>query len=360
MNDLPERIRQRIRDDGPMRFRDWMEACLYDPEDGYYMRPGRITGTGDDADFATSPTLHPFMAEAVAKEAIDAWSMAGQPTDFVVVEFGGGEGDLARDALTYIDHDAPDLANVLRWIHVETSPTHRAAQTSDDGRIEAADAMPDAVTGLVVAHEFIDALPFCILEWRKHNWAEVFVDVDDEGRFVELLGLPNRSAIEAAPKRKFEEGQRVVSMPDAQSWLIDVAEGLQRGRILIVDYGDQGKWLWTPERPDATVRGFRQHRLVDPWQEEPGTCDITANVDFTQLEQWATFDGFRAHGLETQESFLIRHGALEALAEAPKDTLEEASAYLRMKQLVLPQVMGTAFKALRLDRGIGDRANSDG
>jgi SAM-dependent MidA family methyltransferase len=349
--ELGERIRQRIRDSGPLRFRDWMNACLYDPDGGYYMGPGRKTGAGDDADFATAPTLHPFMAESVAKEAQDTWNLLGQPKDFTVVEFGGGEGDLARDALTWLDVNAKDFAANVSWIHVEISPAHQNLRKDGDPRIRHEETMPSKFKGMVLAHEFIDALPFNLLEWRKANWAEVHIGLDEQDQFREILGWPSRSAVEAAPKRAFEDGQRIIAMAEAQSWMADVVHALGNGRILIIDYGDTGKRLWVQGRQDASVRGFRGQQMVDPLHEPPGSCDITTNVDFTQLGQWATFDGFRPD-LESQEAFLLRHGALETMATAPRNTVEEASAYLRLKQLVLPQAMGTAFKVMRLDRGL--------
>lgn len=352
VSDLPARIRARIESDGPITFRDWMDLCLYDPDGGYYMAPGRKTGPADDADFATSPTLHPFMGEAVAKEAVDVWERLESPDVLRVAEFGGGEGDLARTALDWLAANKPELT--LEWTHVEISPTHRAAQA--DARIQHAESAPKGVH-LVVAHEFVDALPFHILEWRKGNWAEVRVANTDDG-FAELLTIPTRSAIEAAPKRQLEDGQRVVAMADAQVWLDDLAGTMGKGRVLVVDYGDTGARLWTTDRPDATVRGFRDQAIVEPLDESPGSCDITASVDFTQLEQWAVFEGFRGR-LESQESFLVNHGVLEALATAPRDTLEDASAYLRLKQLMLPQGLGQAFKVLRLDRGLG-ASNGEG
>ncbi|HEX2067001.1 MAG TPA: SAM-dependent methyltransferase, partial [Candidatus Thermoplasmatota archaeon] len=134
---LADRLRQRIEAEGPLPFDGWMEACLYDPQEGYYMRPGRRTGAGADADFATSPTLHPFFGAAVAMEAAAAWDRLGRPRPYPVVEFGGGEGDLARGALAWLDQSRPDLAPHVRWQHVERSPSHRAAQArTADSRLE--------------------------------------------------------------------------------------------------------------------------------------------------------------------------------------------------------------------------------
>ncbi len=349
VSQLGDRIRSRIVREGPLSYRDWMEACLYDPDGGYYMRAGRKTGPDADADFATSPTLHPFMGTAVAKEAADVWRRLGKPDKLRIAEFGGGEGDLARAALQYLRDHEPDLD--VAWTHIEVSPAHREMQASADSRIAHAERMPDGVH-LVVAHEFVDALPFHVLEWRKGNWAEVYVKLRENG-FEEILGVPSRSAIEAAPKRHLEDRQRVVSMADAQVWLDDVAQAMDAGRILIIDYGDRGHRLWVPERVNGTVRGFMGQQVVEPLQVEPGECDITASVDFTQLEQWTTFEGFKGT-LQSQEAFLVEHGVLEELAGAPRDTLADASEYLRLKQMVLPQAMGYVFKVLRLDRGISN------
>lgn len=348
---LTERLQDRIRTGGAMRFRDWMEACLYDPEGGYYMRPGRKTGPGPDADFATSPTLSPLLARAVAEEVRQAWSALGRPAPFHVVEYGGGEGDLARHALAHLDASEPTLGAVIRWLHAEVSPVHRTAQESPGGRIGPVDEMPDRFVGVVVAHEFVDALPFHWLESRKGGWAEVCVDLEGD-RFVETYGIPSRWAIEAAPKRSVDEGQRVVAMAEAREWIRCVADRLRAGRVLVVDYGDLGRDLWVPERPGGTVRGFKDHALVDSVLDAPGEVDVTASVDFTQLRLWALEGGLEDEGLESQEAFLVRHGALEVLASAPRQTPEDAAAYLRMRQSLHPAGMGSVFKVQRFQAGL--------
>lgn len=335
---------------GPMRFERYMEASLYD-DGGYYMRPGRKTGAGADADFATSPVLHPFMGEAVAQEARAAWVAMGRPDPFIVVEFGGGEGDLAAAALGWIDRHAPDLAGVVRWCHVETSPAHRSAQQRGDPRVSWADEMPADVEGLVVAHEFLDALPFAWLERRKGDWAEVCVTAGPGG-LAETFGIPPRTVQDAAPVGDFAEGQRVVSMPRARAWCRDVASRLRRGLVLVVDYGAPGMALWNRDR-GGSVRGFHRHaRIDDILAAEPGSIDITASVDFERLGAWCREAGLDPAPLESQEGFLLRHGALEALNHQERDTVEGASRYLRLRQLVLPQGVGHAYRVLRAVRGV--------
>jgi SAM-dependent MidA family methyltransferase len=370
VRDLGARLAVRIRRDGPLRFRDWMEACLYDPDGGFYTRGAHPAGTTAGSHFATAPTLHPFLAHAVAREAVACWHRIGRPRDFCVVEFGGGNGRLAADAVASLGEAGHPLAD-MEWSHVEMRPTTPLA-----GR--RVPEMPAQTKGLVLAHEFVDALPFHVLEGRKGGWAEVFVALDTTAtprgqgvangrlappgplvppgplaapaRFVEALGMACRSAIEAAPKRLLPEGHRVVSMVDARAWLTNTAHRLAAGSILIVDYGDRGKRLWTEDRRDGSVRGFRDQSMVSDVLATPGTVDLTASVDFTQLREWAMAAGFKEAHFGSQEAWLVDHGVLEALAAHGRDTVEDASAYLRLKQLVVPQGFGTAFKVQRFDR----------
>ena len=315
-----------------MRFVDWMEACLYD-EEGYYMRPGRKTGAGEDADFATSPTLHPFMGRCIADEIVQAWDERGRPEDFAVYEFGGGEGDLARAAL----ERWKETGHGFRWHHIERSPTHRAAQ--DDGSTTALAALPGDARGVVVAHEFVDALPFRWLERTQDGWAEVAVDVAG-GCFVERLILTD-----ADPGLDARAGQRVAFMEQARAWVHHVAAAA--ADVLVIDYGGRDVWR---RSQDGTVRTFQKHQEAGSPLEAPGEMDITASVDFTALDAWASEAALDVAVAESQESFLLRHGVLEALNEIDRTTTEGASAYLRLRQMLLPTGMGTAFQVRRYKR----------
>ncbi len=332
---LADDLRARIRQNGPMRFVDWMESCLYG-EQGYYMGSHKKTGAGADADFATSPTLHPFMAHAVAAEIDDAWKMAGRPDRFDVYEFGGGEGDLARDAAAAAE--AP-----ITWHHVERSPHHQELQAGS--QVKSVKPGP----AFVIAHEFVDALAFHWLERTEDGWSEVAVDVDGE-RFLERLVPASVQALDAAPEGEFRVGQRVVAMAQAKSWLMDLPH---TGRTLIVDYGAHGMRLWGRDPKHGTVRTFRQHQDGGSPLDGPGTKDITASVDFALLQDWAHEAGHQVVSDESQEAFLLRHGALEALNAIDRDSLEGASQYLRLRQMLIPHAggMGHAFRALVFERG---------
>lgn len=326
---LADRLHKEIARSGPMPFDQWMTTCLYDPVDGYYMRRGRKTGPGTDADFATGPTLHQFLGVAVAREAQAFF--AACPGDPTVVEFGGGEGDLARAALAHLDAHAPSLARKLRWLHLETSPAHRAAQAAGaDERMGWVEEMPHAECAFVVANEFLDALPVAWLEMAQDGWHQLAVGVQD-GAFVPILGPPaTRAELPEA-----EVGERLVVHDRGAPWFKVITQRAQRVRILLIDYGD--RW------PARDVRGYRTHGHTDPFGA-PGNTDITANVDFAQTRAWAAAAGLGELSYETQEAFLLRHGVLDALNAIDRSTVEGASSYLRLRQLLLPTGMGAAFK----------------
>ncbi|MHB1260709.1 MAG: SAM-dependent methyltransferase [Thermoplasmatota archaeon] len=329
---LPERLRDRIRKDGPMPFRAWMEACLYDPAGGFYAQGKHPAGVGLGTHFATSPTLHPFFSHCVARELAAAWKAAGKPAAWEVVEFGAGTGALARDAMQELRR----LGVPARWSAIDVKP----GQPIKGGRWL---ATPPERYDAVVANEFLDALPFDILEWSaaEGSWQETGVDLD-AGRFSWVLLGP----VEDAPPAPDAEATattgtvpRIIRMPANDDWLAGLARAGVKAAV-VIDYGAAA--------PATDVRAFHGHDFADPLAE-PGTVDLTADVDFAELAQQAASHGF-ATQLETQEAFLIRHGALDAINKIDRTTLEGGSAYLRFRQLLLPTGFGAAFKVARLTR----------
>ncbi len=338
---LSERLRDRIAE-GPISFRDWMDACLYDPEEGYYTRRrgAARTGTEDGTDFATSPTLHPFMAQCIGREIHAAWDALGRPEDFVVVEYGGGAGDMERDASAWLQ---AEHSWSPRWHHVEVSPDHQNLQ-------EGAVGAPERFQGVVVAHEFLDALPVHLIERRMGHWAEVVV----HGEPPELMtGMPSQAGNDAAPAIDVPDGHRVVANKAAKDWFKDVGRRMTAGRVVVVDYGAEGMALWGRDPEWGTLRTFRAHAHGGSPLDDPGEQDITASIDFVQTRAWAQAAGLEEVSLESQEEFLLRHGALDAINAADRSTQEGASQYLRLRQLLLPTAMGQAFKVQVLEKGMG-------
>lgn len=307
---MTDRLVRRIAREGPIPFRDWMEAALYDSDEGYYMRGGRKTGTGRDADFATPPTLHPFFGVAVAREMRDA---PGR-----VVEYGGGEGDLARHAVAELRRLALDP----EWRHVERSPVHRARQLGTDAAITPGASgktseEPPTPADWGVFCEVLDAIP-----------GEVF---DAAGRLCRIAWVGKRFTWESEPARTDSHA--------AAAFLEQAAKRHGLRHVLVIDYPG----------PATAPRAYRQHVHADVL-DDPGTVDVTLPVDFSLVHQTMASAGFRVARDETLESFMLRHGILEELNSIQRGTEDGASSYLRLRQLLLPTGLGGAFRVVRYER----------
>jgi SAM-dependent MidA family methyltransferase len=299
-----------------------MEACLYDPDGGFYAQGRHPAGVGKGTHFATSPTLHPFFAHCIARELAEAWTTAGKPAAWEVVEFGAGTGALARDAIKELRR----LGVPAQWSAIDVKP----GQPIKGGRWL---TEPPARFDAAVANEFLDALPLDLVEQRGGAWHDLGVGLAGDAFAWHALG---RAADQPPPA---EEGARRVRFPANLPWLASLAKAGVSCAI-VVDYGEAA--------PASGVRAFRGHDFADPLGE-PGTVDLTADVDFAELGAQAASLGFTPE-LETQERFLLRHGVLDAINKIDRTTLEGNSSYLRLRQLLLPTGFGSAFKVARLSR----------
>lgn len=327
-------IRAEIQTKGPIDFSRWMQLCLYHPQYGYYMKPGRKTGTGRDADFVTPPTLHPFFGKAMGEEIAEAWEIAGSPATFTVLEFGGGEGDLSLAALARMDGVNPLLSKAIKWVHCEESPTHGALQKQKclDSRFQWVEPGAPAMADVLLMCEVLDCEPFDLYERRPNEWREIRVGVHD-GLFVEVAG---RHGFPDAVYREGDEGQRRPWIPYDGRLHDDIEDHLKMpGCVLLCDYGGRGAGFV------PGVRAFKQHGQVELVRQDPGDYDITMDVEFPRRGD---------SRYETMEAFLLRHGILDELNSIDRSTVEGASSYLRLRQLLLPTGMGAAFKVARFDR----------
>ena len=117
---LRDRLVERIRGRGPMTFADFMDAALYDPQDGYYTTKASIGFDG--ADFLTSSELGPAFGRALARAAVDGWTGIGKPASWDIVEAGAGRGILMRDLLDALGKERAEAARSARPAIVEVYP----------------------------------------------------------------------------------------------------------------------------------------------------------------------------------------------------------------------------------------------
>jgi len=186
---------------------------------------------------------------------------------------------------------------------------------------------------------------------------ELAVAIDSAGRLVESEVEPTPETRRYAERygAAAEEGHEAEVAPAAPALLEQMAEALDAGVILIVDYGDRADALYGPRRPRGTLLAYHGHRTSEEYLERIGTQDLTAHVNFSALEDRARELGLDLLGLTTQDRFLIGNGLLELFEDQPVDALHDprrAKRRLQAMQLIHPHAMGRAFKVLLLSKGL--------
>src|SRR5262245_31112835 len=263
---LVDRIGSEIRHSGPMTFARFMELALYDPESGYYTAPddataelGASAGPGRRGDFLTAPESHPIFGWAIARHLEAVWDRLGRPGRFVIREHGAGNGALAASILDGLRRSASNLLDVVRYQAIDASPPRLDALRAGlaaaglDRHLEPADQGPAA--GAVLANELLDALPVHRVEGVDGGaLLERFVDlapssVDQSRPFTTVLGPPSTTALAArlaAERISVEPGQPAEICLALDGWVAEATAPLERGELLLIDYGAPAAELYAP------------------------------------------------------------------------------------------------------------------
>ncbi|HEX2031229.1 MAG TPA: SAM-dependent methyltransferase [Actinomycetota bacterium] len=293
---LMDRLLARIAEGGPMTFAEYMEAALYDPEEGFYARPP----VGENGHYATSPHVSPAFGALLGRQVAQVWDVLGRPERLDVVEIGAGDGTLAAQILE-ATAAVPELGSAIRYVGVERSAGARAALERRGLQAAASLGAVRGVRGCILANEVLDNAPFHRLRERDGTVVEVLVGADD-GRLVEVEGKPTDRAVEALAGRSLRPGEERPVSPAGLRLVRQIAEGLERGYALVFDYG-----FGAGERP-GPVHGYRDQRVTADVLEEPGSRDITAAVDLESIAAEARASGLRVWGPVTQREALLGLG----------------------------------------------------
>lgn len=341
---------------GWLSFARYMELALHAPGLGYYGGSAQKFGASDEGgDFVTAPELTPLFGQTLAVQVADVMA-ASAPQ---VLEVGAGSGRLAADLLVALaaSGKAParylilELSGELRARQRETIATHAPALLD---RVQWLDRLPETLSGCLVANELLDAMPVHALAWRAAGLMERGVAQQD-GRFV-------WSERPAAAYLADAAGALPVAAPyeseiglNAAAWVAEWGHRLERGALLLIDYGLPRHEYYHPGRNGGTLRCHYRHRAHDELFSWPGLSDITAHVDFTAIAEAGHAAGLDVLGYTSQSTFLINLGLGELLA-ARRD--EDEASGLRaagaVQMLISPNEMGELFKVIALGRGIDE------
>jgi SAM-dependent MidA family methyltransferase len=352
---LERKLIEQIRRDGPMTFRDFMQAALYDAELGYYHSERLKIGAAGD--YTTASNVHPAFGATLARAFAQLWREAFDSQPFALVEIGAGTGQLAADVLAALRDEQAALFRDVRYLIVERSPAMLARQRErltvfgervQWRRLEEIEDQP--ITAIFFSNELIDALPVHRVRWRAGGIHEQFVVVEGE-RLALDWAAPTEPTLARYVKRfalPLREDQIIEVSLDALAWLAQVARAINRGFLLTIDYGDVAALLYAPDRAEGTLRSFYRHRLIASPLERIGEQDITSGVNFTALIEGGRDCGFETLSYERQVTFLLRHGLIERIAAMHKvdETLEDVKARLAIKNLFVPGGASDNFRVL--------------
>ncbi len=355
---LLEQIRAEIGAHGALTFARFMAIALYDPERGYYRveadRPGR------SGDFLTAPETHPLFGAAVGRQLDEVWQRLDRPSRFVLREYGAGSGTLAATILAGLREDGSELADALEYDPVEINE-HRRREIAQRAalRLRPATDTGASFAGAVIANEFLDALPVHRVEYRAGRLLERYVAWDETtGRPVERAAEPSTPALAErleADSVTLVEGQVAEICLGLEPWLSGVSDILERGLVLVLDYGHHAPVLYARTRLGGSLRAYAGQRAhADPFIAI-GRQDLTAHVDLTALESGAVAAGLTVLGEAAQSEFLLGCG-LEELVERirsnPATTMEGwLAARSAVARFLDPAALG-AFRAVLLGRRI--------
>ncbi|MDT7809048.1 MAG: hypothetical protein QOJ70_2861 [Acidobacteriota bacterium] len=361
---LAARLRERIRREGPLTFREWMRAALYDESGGYYRRRDAVRW-GRAGDYRTSAERSTLFAATFARHFTKLYHQLGSPPVIHLLEAGGGAGHFARGVLETLRRDEPQLFGALRYAFDETSPDSReraaALLLEFADRVEfrqASDFKHPLDAAIVFTNELLDAMPVNRVHMRAGRLREAYVGTDASGAFIFIEGEPSTPQL----ARNFErmgvtltEGQAAEINLEAGEWIARIARLVGRGFVVTVDYGDEAAALFGDQRRrDGTLRAFRGHEIIADVLSDPGGLDLTATVNWTHVINECEAVGLETISLERLDNFLMRAGLLEQLErESAHASSEAATTALRLdaREMILPGGMASHFQVLTQKKG---------
>lgn len=358
---LIERVRAEIATSGgSISFARYMQLALYEPGLGYYSNG--LIKFGSQGDFVTAPEISPLFGRCLARQCRDVLDGLGGGD---VLELGAGTGRLAADLLLELERLG---ALPRRYLVLDLSADLRTRQREHLRSVAAhllprvawLDELPEGpLEGLILANEVLDAMP--VHRFRLGDGIRELRVTWQEDRFTWTDQGPSAPEVVSAVERvQAGLGYRFPRLYSSEislmiePWIASLAERLDRGVILGIDYGYPRREYYHPERSEGTLMcHYRQRAHADPFVL-PGLQDLTAFVDFTAVAEAGAANELDLAGYTTQAHFLMACGLDTLLTELNSQEPQHYLEYARQaKTLTLPGEMGERFKVMALAKGWG-------
>ena len=361
-------IRDRILDaDNWMDFADYMDLALYAPGLGYYSAGARKIGAAGD--FVTAPEISPLFSRCIARVAGEILESCSSG---VILEVGAGTGCMAAEVIRVLENQGGVLDRYL-ILEISAELRERQRRTLEQRvpdsvcRVEWLDKFPEtAINGVILANEVLDALPVtCFSRTAPEQQQDGFGGLQISGVSIDGDRLCWKSA--PAPtilRERVDAIESTLGTPLPEHYASEISlrlpafvqslgSALNRGLVLIIDYGLPRREFFHPDRDQGTLICHYRHRAhPDPFLY-PGLQDITAWVDFTAVAEAAVGAGLHLAGYTTQAHFLLGARIDEEFSNAGvTDLPQQLDLSRQLQTLMMPGQMGERFKVMGLMRGI--------
>jgi SAM-dependent MidA family methyltransferase len=348
---LVEFIRSDIAASGGwISFARYMELALYAPGLGYYSAGSHKLG--EAGDFITAPELSPLFGRTLARQMAEI--MVNSTPH--ILELGAGSGILAVDMLAELE-SLGSLPERYAILEISAELRERQQELMRKRlphllhRVHWLDALPEKFSGAIVANEVLDALPVHVVHWRDSAITEHGVVASDNGFRWQEHTISDDQLLAAAQN---------ISVPDdyvseislaARGLINSLAQSLEQGAMLFIDYGFGAREFYHPQRNRGTLMCHYRHHAHDAPFFLPGLQDITAHVNFSDLTECGIDAGLELMGYTNQAFFLMNCGITKLLQDTSPENLRD---YLplssQLQKLTSPAEMGELFKVILLGK----------
>lgn len=340
--------------DNEITYADFITQALYHPQHGYYMKD-KIK-IGREGDFITSSNVSNIYGQAIAKWFLR--QVKDNKLTPTICEIGAGTG---RFAQAFIEEWYKQTSEMLTYYILEASPYHRKLQQElipFGENIRQIESLTEITPfeGLIFSNELFDAFPVHVIERHGEQVMEVMIKLENEQLVEKLVPLTNERIFTflAESGLQLADGQRIEIPLQMEEMVAEIAQTIEKGMVLTVDYGYSNEEWQAPWRRAGSLRGYYQHQQINNILLHPGEMDITSHIHFDSLIRLGTRHGLQFMNKWRQDEFLMLTGIIEELQEHydPNPFSEASKRNRAIRSLILPSGMSSAFHVVLQTKGL--------
>ena len=322
----------------------FINYCLYDKKNGYYMRKDPF---GINGDFTTAPNISRLFSEMIAVWTISFWESLGSPKKFNLIELGAGNGEMMKIMIESFQR-FPSFINGCKIIIHEKSPYLIKKQKINIKfkNIKWITSLKkiDKLPSIFLANEFFDAIPIKQFLKSKSIWFEKFVHISNDKKLNFINQKIDIKALEKKIDFKISEKQNFIEYsPLGLRYLTDILKFIKKnkGGLLIINYG------YFDEKMKNTLQAIYQQKYSRVL-ENIGKSDITYNVNFYLIKKVVKNLRDLSVNFTSQKRFLTNLGIQQRaeIISKDKEFTKKVDIFYRLKRLINEKEMGNLFKVM--------------